>query len=83
MFEREMSVRFDEMIGNAAELVREKLRKSEDAFNFWIHELSREQKEKNKKICKIGVVWSEEEKYLFFSQLKESLVKKVLQVGDT
>ena len=77
VFEREMSVRFGKMIGNAGESVREKLRQSEDAFDFWIQEWGREEKAMKEKINEIRVVWSEEEKDLFFSQLKESLVKKV------
>ena len=54
---------------------------SGDAFDFWIRELSCKQKAMREKIREIGVVWSEEEKDLFFSQLKASLEKKVLQVG--
>ena len=77
MFEREMSVRFDKMIGNAGESVREKLRLTEAAFDFWIRELSREREEMSNKIYEIGVVWSEEEKDLFFSQLKESLFSQL------
>ena len=82
MFEREMVVRFDDgIIGNAGEPIRERFRLNADAFDFWIRELGREQRAMREKICRIGVVWSEEEKDLFFSQLKERLEKKVLQVG--
>ena len=78
-FEREMDFRFREMmIGNAGEPIRERFMQSGDTFDFWIRELSREQKAMREKIREIGVVWSEEDKDLFFSQLKESLEKWVL-----
>ncbi len=78
VFEREMDVRFREMILNAGGSVREIFMQSDDAFNFWIQEWGREEKAMKEKINEIGVVWSEEEKDLFFLQLKESLVKKVV-----
>ncbi len=80
VFEREMDVRIRKLIKD----VRESLRviQSEDASNFWTQEWRRKWKVMLKKINEIGVVWSEEEKDLFFSQLKERLVKKVLQIGD-
>ena len=82
MFEREMNVRFtNEVIGNVGEPIRERLSRIDNSLIFWVRELSREQKAMREKIYEMGVVWSEEEKDLFFSQLKASLEKKVLQIG--
>ena len=77
MFEREMDVRFREMVLDIGELVRERFLQSDNVFRFWLQEWGREEKAMKEKINEIEVVWSEEEKDLFFLQLKESLVKKV------
>ncbi len=77
MFEREMDVRFREMVLDIGELVRERFLQSDNVFRFWLQEWGREEKAMKEKLNEIGVVWSEEEKDLFFLQLKESLVKKV------
>ncbi len=82
MFEREMDVRFSKIAENAVELFKEIFIRSGDVYNFWIQEWHREWKAMKEKINESEAVWSEEEKDLFFSQLKESLVKKVLQIGN-
>ncbi len=81
MFEREMDSRFSEIAGNVAEPIRDRLRQSYDTFSLWTQEWVREWEAMKKKIRESDAVWSKEEKDLFFSQLEESLEKKVLQVG--
>ena len=82
VFEREMDVRIKNLIRDTEELFREIILRVEGASSLWIQEWRRKWGVMLKKINETGVVWSKEEKDKFFSQLKESLVKKVLQIGD-
>ena len=73
-------MRFSEMIINTEESVTEILDQNVVALEIWIQEVCREWKAMKEKINENGVVWSETEKDLFFSQLKVSLENKVLQM---
>ncbi len=55
MFEREMNVRFREMILNAGGSVRERFMQSDDAFNFWIQEWGRGGERKYVRLEEYGV----------------------------
>ncbi len=80
VFEREMCMRLSKMIENTEEPIIEMLEQNEDGYEIWSQEVCREWQTMREKIYEIGVVWSETEKDLFFSQLKVSLEKKVLQI---
>ncbi len=80
VFDRAMCMRFSEMIINTEESVTEILDQNVVALEIWIQEVCREWKAMKEKINEIGVVWSETEKDLFFSQLKVSLENKILQM---
>ncbi len=80
VFDRAMCMHFSEMIINTEESVTEILDQNVVALEIWIQEVCREWKAMKEKINEIGVVWTETEKDLFFSQLKVSLENKILQM---
>ena len=89
VFEREMDICYANMMDEIDKLIRERLRQgeyeeTEGRYVDWRQGVPIVWWAMRKKISKIGRVWSETEKDLFFSQLRADLEKRYhkLIVGE-